>query len=208
VADGRGSGYHLWIVALEQGALRTASGQVASYLDELHQAMQAVVGPALDEAVRILLEARERGATVYFCGNGGSASTASHWALDLTKNTRHPVKGRFRTASLADNLGLVTAWSNDDGYERVFLEQAQTLLRPGDVLVAISGSGNSPNVLLAVDYARSLGCPVIGLIGFDGGKLRERVDVALVVPGRNIEQAEDGHLILNHAICTAIKAIQ
>ena len=76
------------------------------------------------------------------------------------------------------------------------------------MLVAISGSGNSPNVLLAVDYARSLGCPVIGLIGFDGGRLRERVDVALVVPGRNIEQAEDGHLILNHAICTAIKAIQ
>jgi D-sedoheptulose 7-phosphate isomerase len=206
VAEGRGSGYHLWIVA--QGQRRTASGEVATYLTELHLAMQAVVGPALDEAVGLLLDARERGATVYFCGNGGSASTASHWALDLTKNTRHPVKGRFRTVSLADNLGLVTAWSNDDGYERVFLEQAQTLLRPGDVLVAISGSGNSPNVLLAVDYARSLGCPVIGLIGFDGGQLRERVDVALVVPGRNIEQAEDGHLILNHAICTAIKAIQ
>jgi D-sedoheptulose 7-phosphate isomerase len=185
----------------------TATAQVGAYLTELHQAMQTVLSPALEEAVGILLAARERGATVYFCGNGGSASTASHWALDLSKNTRHPVKGRFRTGCLVDNLGLVTAWANDNGYDQVFLEQARTLLRPGDVLVAISGSGNSPNVLLAVDYAREVGCPVIGLIGFDGGRLRERVDVALVVPGRNIEQAEDGHLILNHALCTAIKAM-
>src|SRR5262249_11249821 len=105
------------------------------------------------------------------------------------------------------NPGLLTAWSNDHGYEQVFLEQARTMMRPGDVLVAISGSGNSPNVLRACDYARSLGCPVIGLVGFSGGALRERADVALLVPGRTIEQAEDGHLILNHAVCTAIKAL-
>jgi D-sedoheptulose 7-phosphate isomerase len=189
------------------GVRLTATAEVGAYLMELHEAMRAVLTPALEEAVGILLAARERGSSVYFCGNGGSASTASHWALDLSKNTRHPVKGRFRTGCLVDNLGLVTAWSNDDGYDQVFLEQARTLLRPGDVLVAISGSGNSPNVLLAADYAREVGCPVIGLIGFDGGRLKERVDVALVVPGRNIEQAEDGHLILNHAICTAIKAM-
>lgn len=189
------------------GVRLTATAEVGAYLTELHEAMRAVLSPALEEAVGVLLAARERGSMVYFCGNGGSASTASHWALDLSKNTRHPVKGRFRTGCLVDSLGLVTAWSNDNGYDQVFLEQARTLLRPGDVLVAISGSGNSPNVLHAVDYAREIGCPVIGLIGFDGGRLRERVDVALVVPGRNIEQAEDGHLILNHAICTAIKAL-
>jgi D-sedoheptulose 7-phosphate isomerase len=185
----------------------TATTAIVTYLAELHRAMQAVPSAQLEETVEILLAARRRGTTVFFCGNGGSASTASHWALDLAKNTAHPEKGRFRTVSLTDNLGMITAWSNDHGYERVFLEQARTMMRPGDVLVAISGSGNSPNVLLACDYARSLGCPVIGLIGFDGGELRRKVDVALVVPGRNIEQAEDGHLILNHAICTAIKAL-
>jgi D-sedoheptulose 7-phosphate isomerase len=185
----------------------TATAQVGAYLTELHEAMQTVLAPPLEEAVDVLLAARQRGATVYFCGNGGSASTASHFALDLSKNTRHPVKGRFRTASFADNIGMVTAWGNDDGYDRVFVEQAQTLMRAGDVLVAISGSGNSPNVLLAADYARGLGCPVIALIGFDGGELRRRADVALIVPGKNIEQAEDGHLILNHAICTAVKAL-
>ncbi len=164
------------------------------------------MSPALDEAVAVLQQARRREATIYFCGNGGSASTASHFACDLAKNTIHPHKGRFRTLCFADNLALVTAWSNDDGYEQVFVEQARTMMRSGDVLVAISGSGNSPNVLRACDYARSLGCPVIGLVGFSGGALRERADVALVVPGRTIEQAEDGHLILNHAICTAIRA--
>jgi D-sedoheptulose 7-phosphate isomerase len=185
----------------------TATAQVGAYLTELHEAMQTVLAPPLEEALEVLLAARQRGATVYFCGNGGSASTASHFALDLSKNTRHPVKGRFRTASFVDNVGMVTAWGNDDGYDRVFVEQAQTLMRTGDVLVAISGSGNSPNVLLAADYARELGCPVIALIGFDGGKLRQKADVALIVPGKNIEQAEDGHLILNHAICTAVKAL-
>ena len=185
----------------------TATAQVGAYLTELHEAMQTVLAPPLEEALDVLLAARQRGATVYFCGNGGSASTASHFALDLSKNTRHPVKGRFRTASFVDNVGMVTAWGNDDGYDRVFVEQAQTLMRTGDVLVAISGSGNSPNVLLAADYARELGCPVIALIGFDGGKLRQKADVALIVPGKNIEQAEDGHLILNHAICTAVKAL-
>jgi D-sedoheptulose 7-phosphate isomerase len=180
---------------------------VGAYLAELNQAMQAVLEPALEEAVDILLDARQREATVYFCGNGGSASTASHFACDLAKNTRHAQRGRFRTIALTDNVALLTAWSNDDGYAEVFVEQARTLMRPGDVLVAISGSGNSPNVLAAVDYARQIGCQVIALIGFQGGKLRERADVALVVPGQNIEQAEDGHLILNHAICTAIKAL-
>jgi D-sedoheptulose 7-phosphate isomerase len=185
----------------------TAREIVAGYLDDLRGAMQAVLSPDLDRAVAVLCEARQRQATIYFCGNGGSASTASHFACDLAKNTRHPAKGRFRTTAFTDNVALLTAWGNDDGYDRVFVEQAQTLMRPGDVLVAISGSGNSPNVLLAAEHARSLGCPVIGVIGFAGGKLRALSDVALVVPGRTIEQAEDGHLILNHAICTAIRAL-
>ncbi len=180
---------------------------VGTYLQELHDAMQHTLGDDLGRAIDILRDARARGATIFFCGNGGSASTASHFACDLGKNTVHPVLGRFRTIALVDNIPAVTAWGNDNGYDQIFVEQARNLLRPGDVLVAISGSGNSPNVLHAVDYARSLGCTVIGLIGFAGGALKDRSDVALIVPGRTIEQAEDGHLILNHAICTAVRVL-
>jgi len=169
--------------------------------------MQRVLSPELDRAVELLRQARARDATILFCGNGGSASTASHFACDLGKNTVHPVMGRFRTVALVDNIAAVTAWGNDNGYDQIFVEQAQNLMRPGDVLVAISGSGNSQNVLLAADYARRTGCTVLGLIGFDGGKLKEVADIALIVPGRTIEQAEDGHMIINHAICTAVRAL-
>ena len=179
----------------------------STYLDELQAAVRAVPAQQVQAVVDLLREARSRGATIFFCGNGGSASTATHFACDLAKNTIHPRFGRFRTAALNDNVALLSAWGNDDGYERVFLEQAQNLMKPGDVLVAISGSGNSPNVLLAAEHVRALGGRVIGLIGFRGGRLRELCHLALVVPGRMIEQAEDGHLILNHAICTMIRAV-
>ena len=185
----------------------SAHSLITTYLDELRDAMQRTLTPDLDRAVSILQDARARGATIYFCGNGGAASTASHFACDLGKNTAHASKGRFRTIALVDNVPAVTAWGNDSGYDRIFVEQATNLMRPGDVLVAVSGSGNSPNVLHAADYARSLGCTVVSLIGFSGGALKEKSDVALIVPGRSIEQAEDGHLILNHAICTAIRAM-
>jgi len=115
--------------------------------------------------------------------------------------------GRFRTVALVDNIAAVTAWGNDNGYDQIFVEQAHNLMRPGDVLVAISGSGNSQNVLLAAEHAHRIGGTVLGLIGFDGGKLKELADIALIVPGRTIEQAEDGHMIINHAICTAVRAL-
>jgi D-sedoheptulose 7-phosphate isomerase len=185
----------------------SATPIVRQYLAELSAAMEAVLSPQLDRAVALLRDARARGATIYFCGNGGSASTASHFAADLAKNTRHERFGRFRTAALVDNVALFSAWANDEGYDQVFLEQARNLLRRGDVLIAVSGSGKSRNVLLAAQYARSAGATVIALVGFDGGELKDLADVALIVPGRTIEQAEDGHLILNHAICTAIRAL-
>lgn len=188
-------------------ATTEAPALFSKYLDDLNRAMRQISPDDLGRVVAMLRDARARGATVFFCGNGGSASTASHFACDLGKNTVHAALGRFRTIALVDNLPGVTAWGNDNGYENVFVEQAKNLLRQGDVLVAISGSGNSPNVLNAVEYARETGCEVIGLIGFEGGALKARCDIALTVPGPSIEHAEDGHLILNHAICTAIRAI-
>jgi D-sedoheptulose 7-phosphate isomerase len=109
--------------------------------------------------------------------------------------------------ALTDNVAALTAWGNDAGYDQVFVQQARGLMRPGDVLVAISGSGNSPNVLRAAEHARAMGCHVVALLGFDGGRLKELADHALIVPGPAIEHAEDGHLILNHAMCTAIRAL-
>ena len=183
----------------------SARGVVTSYLQTLHQAMIKVPGQAIDDAVAALRHARAMDATVVFAGNGGSASTASHFAADLAKNTMHPVQGRFRTVCLSDNIALFSAWSNDEGYENGFLEGVKTHLRPTDVFVAISGSGNSENILRAARFARDIGCTVIGLTGFDGGKLLSIASINLTVPAATIEEAEDGHLILNHAFCTAIR---
>jgi len=186
---------------------RNASAVVTEYLATLHSAMTAIPGDVIDSAVRVLRHARAHDATVLFIGNGGSASTASHFAADLAKNTQHSKYGRFRTICLSDNVALFSAWANDEGYENVFVQGAKTHLRANDVLVAISGSGNSENVLRAARYARDLGCEVIGLGGFAGGKLRELCTVSIVVPAATIEEAEDGHLIINHAFCTAIRAL-
>lgn len=187
--------------------VRATSAQVVvqTYLETLHRAMIEVCGQAIDEAVAALRHARAQDATVVFAGNGGSASTASHFAADLAKNTGHPVQGRFRTVCLSDNIALFSAWSNDEGYENGFLEGVRTHLRPIDVFVAISGSGNSENILRAARFARELGCIVIGLTGFNGGKLRSIASINLTVPAATIEEAEDGHLILNHAFCRAIR---
>ena len=184
-----------------------ASIVVGAYLQRLHAAMVAIPPDVIDAAVTSLRSARARDATVLFIGNGGSASTASHFAADLAKNTQHPVFGRFRTICLSDNVALFSAWANDEGYENVFLEGVRTHLRRGDVLVAISGSGNSENVLRAARHARELGCEVIGLIGFSGGALRDLCSIPIIVSASTIEEAEDGHLIVNHAFCTAIKAL-
>ena len=185
----------------------SASTVVSGYLQSLHSAMVAIPPEVIDAAVTSLRRARARDATVLFVGNGGSASTASHFAADLAKNTQHPTFGRFRTICISDNVALFSAWANDEGYENVFLEGARTHLRRGDVLVAISGSGNSENVLRAARHARELGCEVIGLIGFAGGALRDLCSIPIVVSASTIEEAEDGHLIVNHSFCTAIKAL-
>ena len=188
---------------LEHGASRI----VGAYVESLHAAMRAIPAPVVDAAVGALRSARGRGAAILFVGNGGSASTASHFAADLSKNTQSSIYGRFRTICLSDNIALFSAWANDDGYENVFLEGVRTHLRPGDVLVAISGSGNSENVLRAARHARATGCDVIGLIGFDGGRLKDIATISIIVPAATIEEAEDGHLIVNHAFCTAIRAL-
>lgn len=158
---------------------------------------------ALDQVERVatyLLEAYRNRTQVFFLGNGGSASTASHMAVDFGKGTAVPGHPRLRAISLTDNVGLLTAWANDTAYEEVFKEQLENLLEPQDVVVAISASGNSANVLRAVEFARRRGAKTIGLVGFGGGRLKNLVDVDITTSSHNYGQVEDFHLSLSHIL--------
>jgi D-sedoheptulose 7-phosphate isomerase len=137
---------------------------------------------------------------VFTLGNGGSASTASHIAADLSKNTIAPNMRRFRISSLNDNTAILTALANDLGYENVFSEQLQNLIRPGDLLIAVSASGNSPNVVKAIRYAQSRSAESVGILGFDGGQAAQIVDLSIVVESSDYGVVEDTHLIINHIL--------
>ena len=178
----------------------TVSDHVADYLDRLSDSLKDIPADAVSELGDILYRAYHMRAAVFIVGNGGSASTASHMAADLAKNTIGPHMIRFRVLSLNDNMSLMTALANDEGYENVFREQLVNLIRPSDVLIAISASGNSPNVVRAIEYAASRNAQTVGLLGFDGGKALDLVDRAIHVRSRDYGVIEDAHLVLNHIL--------
>lgn len=179
---------------------------IRDYLTDLGQTLQRLPLEAIERLVDLLHEARLEGRQVFLLGNGGSAATASHFACDLAKNTIQPGLPSFRALSLTDNAALMTAWANDTAYDNLFCGQLGCLLRPGDVVIGISGSGNSPNVLRAMEMAREQGAVTVGLTGFSGGKLKELVDLAITVPSERMEQIEDLHLVVEHAVVTALRA--
>jgi D-sedoheptulose 7-phosphate isomerase len=169
------------------------------YLAYLSEILARVDRHEIASFVRTLSDARTRGATLFFLGNGGSAATASHFANDLALGTRASTPP-FRVVSLTDNVALMTAAANDYGYDQVFVRQLMPLLREGDVVVAISVSGNSPSVLHAVEYANGRQATTVGVTGFDGGRLRQVAASVVHVPTNAGEYgpAEDVHLVLNH----------
>jgi D-sedoheptulose 7-phosphate isomerase len=173
---------------------------VDEYLDRLQLALAALSREKMDALGEMLFRAYRNNKQVFVLGNGGSSSTASHMAADLAKNTIGPNMKRFRIVSLNDNAAIMTALANDLGYENVFSEQLTNLVQAGDVLVVVSASGNSPNVLNAMRYARSRSAAVVGLLGFDGGAAAELADLALVVPSDHYGVVEDAHLIINHIL--------
>jgi D-sedoheptulose 7-phosphate isomerase len=175
------------------------------YVAELKETLDHLPWEAIQEVISILHRARLNDRQVFILGNGGSAATASHFACDLGKGTILPDRPRFRVTALTDNMPLFSAYANDYGYEHVFAEQLAGLVRAGDVVIAISGSGNSANVLKAIKLARSAQAVTIGLTGFDGGKLKDLVDICIHVPRHCMEQVEDIHLMLEHLICTALR---
>lgn len=173
-----------------------------AYLDYLASCFAAIDCDAVAAFVELLLKAREQGRSVFFIGNGGSAATASHFANDLSIGTRTGDVRPFRAVSLTDNVAVMTALANDEGYDRIFVDQLKVAMRDGDALVAISASGNSPNVIAAVNYARARGATIVGLTGFDGGKLKQSADISLHVPTAKGEYGpvEDIHMIFDHLI--------
>jgi D-sedoheptulose 7-phosphate isomerase len=184
---------------------RTTEGVVTDHFRRVHEGLNLIPIDAVVRVVDIILEAYDADRHVYVVGNGGSASTATHFACDLSKATISTGRRRLRASSLSDNIALLTAWANDTSYDRVFAEQVINLVDPDDVLVAISASGNSPNVLAAVDSARSLGAITVAMVGFDGGRLKDAVRAAVHVPISDYGVVEDCHLVLEHAITESVR---
>ena len=179
--------------------------RIALYSYQMSSVLRAVPFQTVARSAELLLDCHRGGRTIFVLGNGGSAATASHFACDLAKGTRIEGVPSFRVVPLTDNVPLITAWANDTTYDRVFAEQLSALTRPGDVLVAISASGNSPNVLEAARAARCSGATTISWTGRTGGALYKLSDLTIRVPSDVIEQVEDVHLIIGHSICVAMR---
>jgi D-sedoheptulose 7-phosphate isomerase len=178
------------------------------YLKDLSRVLENLPLEPLERILDALKKARLEGRTIFVFGNGGSASTASHIVCDLGKNTRRPELPGVRVIGLNDNIPALTAFANDEGYERVFSEPLRALVRDGDLVMALSGSGNSPNVLEGIKTAREAGALTIGLTGFQGGKMIDLVDICLVVPSDSMERIEDLHLIINHMLTIGLREME
>jgi len=176
-----------------------------AYAEESARAGQTVDPAALDRAAAVLLEAYTRGAGVFSCGNGGSAAVANHMQCDHVKNVRTTTDLLPRVVSLSANVELLTAISNDLGYENVFVYQLQSQARPGDVLIAVSSSGRSPNIVRALTWAREQGLRTIALTGFDGGEARTLAEAVVHVDCTNYGIIEDWHQSIMHALAQYIR---
>lgn len=172
--------------------------RVTAYLECIADLLHRLPREPVLRVAQALNQIHRSGGTLYVCGNGGSAATASHFALDLAKGARPRQGPPIRAIALTDSVPLLTAWANDTAYDRVFAEQLAAWYRPGDGLVAISGSGNSPNVLRAVEFVREHGGVSCGLAGYDGGKLAPMVTHPVIVPSDDLEKIEDCHMSLCH----------
>ena len=175
----------------------------SDYLAALRTALDGVDVEAVGTAVGWMKEARDRGRFIYVCGNGGSASIASQMVVDLVKGASFEREKRFKVIALTDSVATITAYANDVSYECVFAEQLRNFAAAGDVLIAISGSGNSPNVLRAVEYANGVGCRTIALTQSGGGALKDLAALTLGVPATHMGRLEDSFFVLTHILMYA-----
>lgn len=178
---------------------------IHSYLSTLQQAIDELPTQLIADVIAVLQQARVLDRQVFVMGNGGSASTASHFVGDLAKNTRREGLPHFRVIGLTDNMTSFSAYANDEGYESVFAQQLVNLIRPGDVVIGISTSGNSMNVINAILEAQKHNAVTVAFTGFDGGRLAHMVNINVHVKSNVIEHVEDIHLIVGHTIVKMIK---
>jgi D-sedoheptulose 7-phosphate isomerase len=173
------------------------------YLDDLKATLSGLNPDAIGQAVSWMKEARDSGRMVFVCGNGGSAAIASQMVTDIVKGASYGHKARFKMIGLTDSVGIITAYANDVNYECIFAEQLRNFAQKGDVLLAISGSGNSKNVIRAVEYANQIGCKTIALTSSTGGILREIARLTLGVPNNHMGRLEDCFFVMTHIIAYA-----
>ena len=178
---------------------------IEKYISEVQHTLNLLPIDQIQQVIAVLHDARLCGHQIFIMGNGGSAATASHFVCDLGKNTRKPGWPHFKVIGLTDNIAGFSAFANDEGYEFVFSGQLESLLMPGDVVIGISASGNSPNVINGVLYARQCGATTVGFSGYNGGQLGPLVDIHINVASNCIEQVEDIHLILEHMLTQALR---
>jgi D-sedoheptulose 7-phosphate isomerase len=181
------------------------------YLQELQKTLDVMendLEKKMDVFASLLLNARSKKKTIFIMGNGGSASTASHFASDLSKGTIVHGFPRFKVVALTDNIPTMLAWANDESYADVFVEQLKNLMEPGDVVIGISGSGNSMNVIKAIEYANANGGITIGISGYDGGKLLKCAQENIHTPSNYMQRVEDIHLIIEHLLTSLIREEQ
>jgi D-sedoheptulose 7-phosphate isomerase len=177
------------------------------YIGRLKEVLDAFDGNAFAAMVDAVLDAYSRGAHIFIMGNGGSGSTASHLACDINKGCCIDLEKKFKMICLNDNMPTMLALANDLSYESVFEEQLKNFFNPGDLVVGISGSGNSENVLRAVGYAAAHGGKTAGWSGFGGGRLAAMVDLAFVVQSHDMQQVEDAHMVLAHMLMQAVHGV-
>ena len=173
----------------------------AAYLNKVLGVIQSIDLEKVGQAIDIFRQAREEGRHIFVCGNGGSAATASHFACEIVKGASYGKPKRFRMMALTDSMPTITAYSNDVNYECAFAEQLKNFAEPGDVVLGLSSSGNSPSVLRAVEYANALGCRTIALTGFGGGKLGPMAELNIQVAEPHTGRSEDAHMVVMHMIC-------
>lgn len=171
---------------------------IQAYFSREIETIQKLDVDEIAAAVQAIVDAYERGATIYVFGNGGSAATASHFVCDFNKGICENLDKKFNLICLSDNTPMITAIANDISYDEIFRFQLRGKLKASDLIIAISGSGNSPNVIHAVEYAKEVGATVVGLTGYSGGKLRQLADYHMHVDVNDIKIAEDIHMMFDH----------
>lgn len=192
--------------------MQNSGSELSAYLANLKEVLDKLPLAQISKAADILFDCYQADKTLFIFGNGGSAALASHLATDIGKGTHIPGPGhlesvkRMKALAVTDSIPLITAWSNDTHYEDIFMRQIENFIQPGDVAFGISGSGNSPNVLKALDYARQIGATTVGLGGCGGGKMKDLLDCAIIVPSNSIQQVEDAHLVIGHMIYLSLQS--